>query len=295
MWEKLSDGGAPGQCGWLTDKFGVSWQIVPSMHPADLAERRPRGHPARHARGHADEEARRREIATGLRGELNAMSKTHCGHHPWERQSRRAECGEECNRESESVRVLGQLQQRHGTDRTAPTATSGASLSKRERMHREAPGSMTSHRRSSTSLNCNRPSGPTEGEKHDQSVRIERARQIHLVRSDVERSSRRREVLFQGRRLDDRPERHERPALFVAQVRRRDGRRADADPRGGRQDGRAPGMDGLYRGRRRQGLRRQGQGRRRRHPSAADRDPECRHIRHRRRSERRRLPAVQRK
>jgi len=30
LWEKLSEGGHKDQCGWLQDKFGVSWQIVPS-------------------------------------------------------------------------------------------------------------------------------------------------------------------------------------------------------------------------------------------------------------------------
>ena len=31
LWEKLLAGGAPSQCGWLTDKFGLSWQIVPTL------------------------------------------------------------------------------------------------------------------------------------------------------------------------------------------------------------------------------------------------------------------------
>ena len=31
FWKKLSAGGSEGQCGWLKDKFGLSWQIVPAV------------------------------------------------------------------------------------------------------------------------------------------------------------------------------------------------------------------------------------------------------------------------
>ena len=30
-WEKLSEGGSIMQCGWLNDKYGVTWQIVPAI------------------------------------------------------------------------------------------------------------------------------------------------------------------------------------------------------------------------------------------------------------------------
>jgi predicted 3-demethylubiquinone-9 3-methyltransferase (glyoxalase superfamily) len=31
LWEKLTEGGEESQCGWLKDKYGLSWQIVPSV------------------------------------------------------------------------------------------------------------------------------------------------------------------------------------------------------------------------------------------------------------------------
>jgi predicted 3-demethylubiquinone-9 3-methyltransferase (glyoxalase superfamily) len=31
LWDKLGDGGEELQCGWITDKFGLTWQIIPSI------------------------------------------------------------------------------------------------------------------------------------------------------------------------------------------------------------------------------------------------------------------------
>jgi len=31
LWRKLSEGGEPQQCGWLKDRYGLSWQIVPTV------------------------------------------------------------------------------------------------------------------------------------------------------------------------------------------------------------------------------------------------------------------------
>ena len=41
LWEKLSEGGVPNQCGWLDDKFGLTWQIVPSILGKLLGDKDP--------------------------------------------------------------------------------------------------------------------------------------------------------------------------------------------------------------------------------------------------------------
>ncbi|MCY3542529.1 MAG: VOC family protein [Chloroflexi bacterium] len=38
FWERLGEGGEHDMCGWLRDKFGVSWQIVPSAVPELLGD-----------------------------------------------------------------------------------------------------------------------------------------------------------------------------------------------------------------------------------------------------------------
>ncbi|HYM39497.1 MAG TPA: VOC family protein [Thermoplasmata archaeon] len=41
LWRKLLRGGQPSRCGWLKDRFGVSWQIVPSILGEYLADTDP--------------------------------------------------------------------------------------------------------------------------------------------------------------------------------------------------------------------------------------------------------------
>jgi predicted 3-demethylubiquinone-9 3-methyltransferase (glyoxalase superfamily) len=41
LWDKLSAGGLPNRCGWLTDKFGLCWQIIPTDLGRLLADKNP--------------------------------------------------------------------------------------------------------------------------------------------------------------------------------------------------------------------------------------------------------------
>ncbi len=40
-WDQLSEGGEEGPCGWLKDKYGLSWQIVPSVLPELIGDPEP--------------------------------------------------------------------------------------------------------------------------------------------------------------------------------------------------------------------------------------------------------------
>ncbi len=42
LWGRLSEGGKPVQCGWITDKYGLSWQIVPTILGKLLQDKDPR-------------------------------------------------------------------------------------------------------------------------------------------------------------------------------------------------------------------------------------------------------------
>jgi predicted 3-demethylubiquinone-9 3-methyltransferase (glyoxalase superfamily) len=38
FWDRLGEGGEPGPCGWVKDKYGVSWQVIPRVMPELLAD-----------------------------------------------------------------------------------------------------------------------------------------------------------------------------------------------------------------------------------------------------------------
>jgi predicted 3-demethylubiquinone-9 3-methyltransferase (glyoxalase superfamily) len=42
FWEKLSEGGQTSQCGWLKDKYGLSWQIVPRAFSDMMRDKNPK-------------------------------------------------------------------------------------------------------------------------------------------------------------------------------------------------------------------------------------------------------------
>ncbi len=67
LWEKLSAGGEKSRCGWLKDKFGLSWQnrsLGPRRHAARQESSEIKKH---HASDAANEQTRHRKIATGIR------------------------------------------------------------------------------------------------------------------------------------------------------------------------------------------------------------------------------------
>jgi predicted 3-demethylubiquinone-9 3-methyltransferase (glyoxalase superfamily) len=42
LWGKLLEGGREDQCGWLTDRFGLSWQIIPTILPKLIGDKDPK-------------------------------------------------------------------------------------------------------------------------------------------------------------------------------------------------------------------------------------------------------------
>jgi len=42
LWDRLSEGGRTNQCGWLTDRYGLSWQVVPTILGKLMQDKDPR-------------------------------------------------------------------------------------------------------------------------------------------------------------------------------------------------------------------------------------------------------------
>ena len=42
LWDKLGEGGQPIECGWVTDRYGVSWQVVPTILSEMISDKDPK-------------------------------------------------------------------------------------------------------------------------------------------------------------------------------------------------------------------------------------------------------------
>ena len=71
-WDKLSEGGdeKAQQCGWVKDRFGLSWQIVPTALPEMLQGSGRRENEPRHGSFAEDEKARHRGVRASLCGPM---------------------------------------------------------------------------------------------------------------------------------------------------------------------------------------------------------------------------------
>ena len=82
FWSTLSEGGEEGPCGWLKDKFGLSWQIVPTALPRLLRDEEDRDRRSRAGRragvGTARRQGRRR-AGTGAAGRGRSLSRPGSG------------------------------------------------------------------------------------------------------------------------------------------------------------------------------------------------------------------------
>jgi len=58
LWEKLGEGGQYSRCGWLKDRYGLSWQIVPSRLPEFIGDPDKAGRQAGHGGDGANEQTR---------------------------------------------------------------------------------------------------------------------------------------------------------------------------------------------------------------------------------------------
>ena len=79
FWDKLSAGGAPQRCGWLTDKFGLSWQIVPSVLGPLPAGPGPRKIRPGNAGDAENDQAPHRSLEAGLPRVAEPRSPVCCG------------------------------------------------------------------------------------------------------------------------------------------------------------------------------------------------------------------------